>query len=74
MIGIKNRITVKTFHITSTIFTTQKRFQKLGLKSICIVALVVFFMSGIAYAEPEKSPSQYIVLSSHAGKHLTGKA
>ena len=43
------------------------------VKSICVFTLVIFFMSSNAYGETEKAPSQYIVLSSNAGKHLSGQ-
>jgi len=56
-------------------FTTQRFVKLFDIKLICVLALVVFFMSGSAYGvEPEKGPSQYIVLSSHAGKHLAGQS
>jgi len=55
--------------------TMQERFVKLlDVKLICILTLVVFFMSANAYGEPEEAISQYIKLTPYAGKHLAGQS
>ena len=58
----------------NNVFTTQRFVKLFDIKLICVLALVVFFVSGSAYGDAEKGPSQYIVLSSHAGKHLAGQS
>ena len=56
--------------------TMQERFGKLlDVKLICILALVVFFMSGSAYAqEPIRGTGQFIEVDSHADKYLVGQS
>ena len=58
-----------------SLIQTQTRFAKLfNLKSICIFTLVIFFMSGNAYAQdPIRGTNEFIELSSHADKHLVGQ-
>jgi len=55
--------------------TMQERFVKLlDVKLICILTLVVFFMSGSAFAEePTRGAEQFIELSSHADRYLVGQ-
>ena len=58
-----------------SLISIQPKFVKLlNLKSICIFTLVIFFMSGNAYAQdPIRGTNEFIKLSSHANKHLIGQ-
>jgi hypothetical protein len=54
--------------------TIQKNFRKLfDLKLIGILVIVVFFMTGTAYAQLEEAPSQDLILSTHTNTHLVGE-
>jgi len=56
--------------------TVEKNFGKfLNLKSICIISLIIFFMTGTAYAqEDEKESIKYLTITPQASNHLIGES